>query len=320
MLIPELVGERLDDCKTDAIELLLRFSKENYRDYGVLASERINLLEAAATAFRTEQWISIVDYALVLDAFLDTQGYWEEDARNLKMALEAVKRLGPGYEKRKALALHDLAVIYLAQGDDERAQAYFDQSLALQRQLGDKLAVSRAIHYLGRIHAKAKRRKLAHQFLKQSLTLGQEAGDDRGVSATLHELGTLCLSEGDLAQAEDYYQRSLTISQNLDIARETAATLHQLGMLSHRRGDMDRARGFFEESLQMRYQAGHLEGIADSLYSLGNIASEGKLLDQARQQWQESLRIFERLGMPIAQTVRAKLSMFAETPRRGQDE
>ena len=156
-------------------------------------------------------------------------------------------------------------------------------------------------------------------FLSRVSALGQEVGDERGVSATLHELGTLCFGEGNLAEAEDYYQRSLDLSRTLDIVRDTAATLHQLGILNHRRGDVDRAQSFFEESLRMRYQAGHLEGIAKSSYSLGNLAYERKLPDRARQFWQESSGIFERLGMPSADTLRAKLSTIAEVPSQSQD-
>lgn len=308
MLIPEEIGERLDGSKADAVELLLELAKANYRDRSMLSSERVNLLEAVSDAYRIDKWLDVVDYALVLDTFLDTHGYWREDIRNLELALEAAKRLGPGYKGRVALALHNLAVIYMAQGHDQQAETCFNQSLEFQRQLEDKLAISRELHYLGRIKAKAKHPKLARDFLEQSLVLGREAGDDRGVRATLHELGNLCLDQGDLAEAEGYYQQSLTDARDPDSMRDTATTMYQLGILNHRRGKLEDALGYFNNSLQMRYQVGHLEGIAYSLYSLGNLAFENKLLDQAKLHWQESLRIFESLGMPMAETVRSKLS------------
>ncbi len=308
MFISDTVGERLDKSKADAVELLLELAKANYRDRSVLSSERVNLLEAVSEAYRTHQWLDVVDYALVLDAFLDTHGYWQEDIRNLELAQEAAKRLGSGYEGRVALALHNLAVIHMAQGHDQQAEACFNQSLEFQRQLGDKLAISRELHYLGRIKAKAKHPKLARDFLEQSQVLGQEAGDDRGVRATLHELGNLCLDQEDLAEAERYYQKSLTDARDPDSMRDTATTMYQLGILNHRRGKLEDALGYFEKSLQMRYQVGHLEGIAYSLYSLGNLAFENKLLDRAKLHWQECLRIFESLGMPMAETVQSKLS------------
>ena len=40
---------------------------------------------------------------MVLDAFLDTRGYWEQDKHNLELALEATESLGPDHENRKAL-------------------------------------------------------------------------------------------------------------------------------------------------------------------------------------------------------------------------
>jgi tetratricopeptide (TPR) repeat protein len=319
-IIPVAVGERLDSCNKEADEVLLKFAKENYHNYDALPVERVNLLGSVTSAFQNFQWLTVIDYALVLDAFLDTQGYWEEDKRNLELAIKASESLGSGNENKIALLFHDLAVIHLAQGEYERAEGLFTYSLALQRQLGDKLAVSRVLHYLGRIRAKVKDYKLARKFYDQSLSLGQAVNDKRGVSATLHEIGNLYLDKSNFPTAKKYYQRSLALSQELGIVRETATTLHQLGILNHRQGDFDHAQTFFEESLRMRYQVSHLEGIAESLYTLGKLASERGFLERAKQLWEESLSIFEHLGMPEVDTIQTNLSKLIEPQHQNQDE
>lgn len=311
-IIPEAVGERLDNSNIEVVGLLLEFAKESYHDYDALSTERINLLGAVTLAYRSSRWLSVIDYALVLDEFLDTQGYWEDDKRNLELGLKASEGLRPGYEDRIALLLHNLAVIHMAQGDYERAEADFEHSLALQRQRGDKLAVSRVMHYLGRLRAVAKDYKLARQFFGESLTLGEEVGDKRGVSATLHEMGTLCLDEGTVALAADFYQRSLVLSREVGNLRDIADTLHQLGILHYRQGEFDRAQNYFEEALQLRRKVAHQEGVAKSLAALGHLAHDRGNLDQAKRLWKESLALFEYLGAKESEAIRNQLSTLQD--------
>jgi len=313
------VGNVLDQAPSDAAEGLLAYAKANYRDFDALAAERLNLLGGLTWSYHDQRWLNVVDYALVLDVFLDTLGYWEEDKHNLELALEAAENLDPGYENREALLLHDVAVIYMAQGDYQRARTYFERGLALQRQLDDRLAVARTLHYIGRIHAAEVADDRARQFYEESLALEKEVGDDRGMEVTLHELGNFYLGQGDYSRAEDYYERSLALSQELGIARDTATTLHQLGILNHRQGDLDRAQGYFEEALRMRQEIAHQEGIAESLLTLGQLANERGDRKQAERLWRESLSIFERLGIPEADTVRARLSTLTEPWRRDQN-
>jgi tetratricopeptide (TPR) repeat protein len=319
VVIPKSVGELLDDCNSRAAELLLTYAQGNYRNFDALSIDRLNLLGGLTWSYRSQRWLTVVDYALVLDAFLDTRGYWEQDKHNLELALEATESLGPGHENRKALLLHDVAVIYMAQGDYRQARTYFERSLALQRQLGDKLAIGRTVHYIGRIHAAEGEHEQAYQSYERSLALAEEIGDNRGMGATLHELGNLYLGQGAYNKAEDYYERSLALSQELEDIRDIATTLHQLGILNHRRGDPDRAQGYFEEALRVRHEIAHQEGIAQSLFALGQLAYDRGDRDEAERLWRESLSIFEHLGMLEVDTVRARLSTLPTTQWHNQD-
>jgi|GEM_PF-2429093 len=290
------------------MELLLAFAKENFRVHDALSAERVNLLGAVTQAYESHRWLITIDYALVLDTFLDTLGYWEEDRHNIELALRASEKLSPDYENRTALLLHDLAVIHLSQGTYERAESYFQQSITLQQRLGNNLAVSRAMHYLGRLCAIVKNYEQARQYFDRSLALGQEAGDKRGVGATFHEMGTLCLSDGDFAGAENFYRRSLAISGDTDNIRDTADTVHQLGILHYRRSEFDQAQNYLEEALRIRQRIAHQEGVAKSLGALGQLAHDRGNLEQAVQLWSESLTLFENLGAVEAEEVRARLS------------
>lgn len=320
VVIPKSVGELLDDCNSRAAELLLTYAQDNYRNLDALSAERLNFLGGLTWSYQNQHWLTVVDYALVLDAFLDTQGYWEEDKQNLELALQASENLDPGYENRKALLLHNVAVTYMAQGDYRRARTYFERSLVLQRQLGDRLAIARTIHYIGRIYAAEGEHDQARQSYEESLALAEEVGDNRGVAATLHELGNLHLDHGPHNKAEDHYERSLALSQEPEDTRDVAATLHQLGILNYRRGDLAHAQGYLEKALRIRHEIAHREGIADSLFVLGRLAYDRGDRAQAERLWSESISIFEYLGVPKVNTVRVRLSTLAKPPRLNQDE
>jgi len=307
-IIPTSVGELLDDCNLRATELLLNYAEDNHQNFDALWTERLNFLGSLTWTYQNQHWLTVIDYALVLDAFLDTRGYWEEDKHNLELALEAVDQLGPDHKNRKALLLHNVAAIYMAQGDNKQARSYFERSLALQHQLGNTLAIGRTLHYIGRIHAAEGEHEQARQHYEKSLALGKEANDKRGVGASLHELGNLHLDQGAYSEVEDYYKQSLILSEEIGDIREVAATLYQLGVLKYHQTDFDGAEDYLTRALHMQREVGYQEGIADNLFTLGRLAYDQENEDHAKRLWYESLRIYEYLGTPKTDTVRARLS------------
>jgi tetratricopeptide (TPR) repeat protein len=311
VLIPESIGELLDSSRYASAELLLSYAKQKYQQFDSLSVEHVNLLGGLVSACKEQHWLAVVDYALVLDAFLDTQGYWEEDKRNLELALDAVQELGTDYEERKAILLHDLAVILAAQAYYSRARDYFEQSLTLERKLGNQLAIARTLNYLGRLSTVEGDFDNARRFFEESLVFGERAGDDQGIGVTLHEIGTLYMNQGDYDRAQEYYDRCLNQSQGPVNTRDQASTLHQLGVLNYKRGDKSRAQSYFQRALLLDEEAAHQEGIARALFNLGQIANDGGDLPEARYRWTESLRRFEQLGMPEAKRVKERLSNLA---------
>lgn len=147
-IISESVGELMESCNADATRLLLSFAKENYRNSHSLSAEHVKFRGSVRWSFVNHQWVTVMDFALVLDAYLDTEGYWQEDKHNLELGLEVVEHLANEYLKHKALLLHNLAVIYAAQADHRRAQTYFEESLVIEQELDDKLSIARTLNYL----------------------------------------------------------------------------------------------------------------------------------------------------------------------------
>jgi tetratricopeptide (TPR) repeat protein len=114
----------------------------------------------------------------------------------------------------------------------------------------------------------------ARAFCRQALTLNAEGGHDQLEGYIWCNLGDTEQHLGNLAEAAACNQRALRISREV--------------------GD--------------RYlEASTLAGIADVLHAGGD-------LPQAREHWEQALGIFDELGVPDAQKVRAKLAGTTDHP------
>jgi tetratricopeptide (TPR) repeat protein len=306
--IIQAIGSLLDEAHADVAKRLLTFAKAHYHDFGSLSVEQANLLGALGWTLHQQDWARFVEYALVLDAYLDTQGDWEQDRLILGLALQACDALGGEYAGRAAVLQHNLAVIDMAQGRLAQAETRFQLSLTVQHRLGDALAMSRALHYLGRIRSHAGDHAQARQRFEESLALAQQIHDTRGMAATLHEMGNVDLAEGALSQAEANYRRSLGMSEDGGDARDSGSTLHQLGILQYRQGALERAQAYYEGALRLWRGVGYREGIAKALFALGQLASDRGDKVEADSLWCESLALFEDIGAPEADAARDRLS------------
>ena len=87
------------------------------------------------------------------------------------------------------------------------------------------------------------------------------------------------------------YGQVLTVYRHLDHRRGEVEALWGLGEFERRVGEYGQAR----------------QSEADALWELGNVASDIAEPRHAREHWQTALVIYEELGVPFAETVRAAM-------------
>ena len=115
-----------------------------------------------------------------------------------------------------ALALLNLGVVALDQGDYERALALHEQSLALARDLGDRWGIAAALGNLGAMAMEQGLYERAAPLLEECVALLREQGDTGGVAIGLHNLAYLEREQGAYGRAATRYAESLAMFQALD--------------------------------------------------------------------------------------------------------
>ena len=236
--------------------------------------------------------------------FWYVRGYQSEGREQLAAALSGVHDRGqagePGRDKAaraaRALALNGAGMLAWAQGDYTGAQSSYEESLAIRRELGDRLAVSGSLNNLGILAEDQGDYARARTLYEESLAIRRELGNRGTIAASLNNLGTVALEQGDYASARTLLEEALAIWRELGNTHGTAMAINNLGDVALGQGKYVSARTLYEESLAIRRELGDKEGIETSLSSMGSLAFVQGDYAHARTLYEESLGIARELG------------------------
>ncbi|MEG4087511.1 tetratricopeptide repeat protein [Microcoleus sp. POL10_C6] len=112
--------------------------------------------------------------------------------------------------------MHQLAGIYVDQGEVVKAIALYEQSLELQEKIGDVQGKAATLRQLAGIYAKQGEVAKASALYEQFLELQEKIGNVQGKAATFAMLGRLLADKKEnFDKALNYLQQSLDILQHL---------------------------------------------------------------------------------------------------------
>ena len=190
---------------------------------------------------------------------LQSRGLWDEAARVLEIAWQAVQ----------SLPLHS-GVLQI------RAQVRHYQAGLMQD--------------LGQLEK-------AHELAGESLENFCEAEDVTGAASTLNLLMLLATENGEFGEARDLGNEALELWPVDEIVGR-AKTLHNMARLAQR-DDAAEARRLYEESLKLRREAGDDRGAAITLGNLGALSQHENNFEEARRFYRESLKLRRQLREPF---------------------
>src|ERR671916_1297994 len=136
----------------------------------------------------------------------------------------------------------------------------------------------------------------AQTWLEESLALQRELGDERGAADVLVNLGTVALDRGDYPRSAALFEESLSLRRKLGDRWGIALALNNLGVVARARGDLAEAASLGEEGLGMFRAVGDRAGVAMVLSNLGKVAEEGDAPAEAAEFYGESLALYRELG------------------------
>jgi len=229
-----------------------------------------------------------------LQRFWSMRGYLSEGREWCVRVLG--KAGGEERTRGRAKALNVAGVLARQQSDYPAARAWLEESLAIQRQLGDRWGMATSLNNLGTVAWDQGDFPSTRAWLEESLAIMRELGDRWGIARSMTNLGNVAWEQGDYPSARALHEESLAIMRQLGDRRVIAASLLNLGVVAYAQDDYPAAGALYEESLAIMRELGDGSGIARLLTNLGNLVSDQGDFASAQALYQESVAVGRELG------------------------
>ncbi|KAB8165735.1 tetratricopeptide repeat protein [Streptomyces sp. 3MP-14] len=213
---------------------------------------------------------------------------------------------GPWPLRRSALV--NLSNCLSALGRWEEALGCLEEALAVCEAHDDRphganilLGMAENLQALGRVDA-------ARDLALRALAQARETGF-RGVeSDVLGLLGTLCRAAGDLAAAISHQEAGLALCRELGDSQSLARRLNELADSRVAAGEPGEALRLHEEALAVATEGGNRREVAVSHAAIAAVQEARGRDAEARSHRLRALGLFEALGLPEAEELRAALA------------
>lgn len=255
-----------------------------------LEAEHDNLRAALVFCQTGEEQIEAgLKLARSLGRFWYIHSYYKEGRKFISALLLRTERGGGTVERANAQKW--VGNLLYAEGKYGAAKEFYQQSLAIYRELSDKVGIANALFNLGNIDKESGEYATAKTRQEESLTFFREIGEKSGIADTLNSLGNINSDQGEYAMANACFEESLTLYRELKNNFSVAISLNNLGIIAYRQGNYVTANTLYQKSLTLFREFRNKRGMASSLSNLGEVASAQSDYQAARRLQEESLKI-----------------------------
>lgn len=185
----------------------------------------------------------------------------------LQAQLKAAQKSGD--RKKAAIAFNDLGIAYDDHGDKQKAMEYYNQALAIERELGNRADEASTLFNIGSSYGDIGEKQKALESYNQALKIEREVQDREGEAATLSNMGLVYDDMGEYEKALEFYNRALPMEREADDQADVAGTLHNIGSTYSQLGDERKAIEFYEQALPVEREAGDRDAEATTLNNIG---------------------------------------------------
>jgi len=277
-----------DDPRIDLAEAVDAESVSDFKRETTLASR------AAATATAEGARLQLARARLIECSALDY-------LHDLKSAMSACEEARTIYDSARnpqgsATALLNIGNVLADQGDFDRSNQVYEESLKISRELGNQGNTAAALNNIASNLSEEGNLTGAEKMYREALAIKLEVGAKDQIPRTLYNIGNVLSAQGALSDAQKMFDESLKMSQELGDKEGTAnAELNMADML-RKKGDLDAAKRRFDESRTSYDQINDKDGIAYSLIgAAGVLTAQGDLpaAEKTCLQAQEILRTID---------------------------
>ncbi|HUL24457.1 MAG TPA: tetratricopeptide repeat protein [Streptosporangiaceae bacterium] len=233
-------------------------------------------------------------------------GRYREASAHLRDALSLYRDVGD--RRGEAKALNNLGRVHLYNGYHRDALDAYQKSLQIFRELG--VAQSEAIVHqnIGTVHHYKGSYEEGLAACRRALAIYRDIGDRPDEADVLNDIGAIYQSAACHDEALIHHQKARLIAEEIGNLSQQLIALGRIADIHRGSGRYGEALEHYQTALRLAREIGDpyeegkiLEGIAESTLSTR------RQPDAARIVFRQALDIFERLGVPEAESVRIRM-------------
>ncbi len=199
----------------------------------------------------------------------------------------------------RAHALKGSGVVATWQGDYEAARRFYDESMAIRRELSDKPGVAVLLNNQAVIARFLQDLDAARRLNDESLLLLREVGDQWAVGQLLNNQACVASDQGDYTQARVLLNESLSIRRQLGDRVGLALSLTTLADVVIDEGDFTAAVPILDESLAINRELGDNTMIAYVVEDYAAVAAAEGRSEQALRLGGFASALRASIGAPL---------------------
>ncbi|MFQ5978114.1 MAG: tetratricopeptide repeat protein [Candidatus Heimdallarchaeota archaeon] len=236
-----------------------------------------------------------VDASIVMAEVLVELGKFEEAAKAIaegEQLLTTITEETPAaLSQREASFFHFRGRICLHKAETDQAMDYFQQSLALRQELGNKHDIAVSLRNIGVIHTYKDDVEQALDYHQQALKLFQEVGNSYRMAWCLTNIGSFHQQKGDSDSALEYAQQGLALFQELGNKKMNAYALWVIGDIYQQKGELDQALAYFQQQRSIVEELGNKWELGVCSSAIGWLYWHRGDVDRALEYAQQALAI-----------------------------
>ena len=226
-----------------------------------------------------------VEPQLYRSAMTLSLNFWLDSLNRVKEGRAWVAALltAPVATKRtaaRASMLHDAAVLDWFSGDLPAACAQFEESLSINRELGDRAGIAEMLDHLASVLYDQGEDATAGRHFEECLAILRELGNEREMVRPLIGLAKVAYRQGEDSGA--LCEQALTLSRRRQDRRTHAWTCRELAEVARLHHDQASAAALDRESLAVFQSLGDSKGMACGLASLAALVATSQPAHAAR--------------------------------------
>ncbi|MDM8541294.1 CHAT domain-containing protein [Desulfococcaceae bacterium HSG9] len=261
--------------------------------------------------------MAIAQLAEFLRKMLGTTGNSENknpDKTEMNRLIEAGKKAFDAAEYDKAQALwkqgltiarktgnqkrigYLLASIGLALGCDDEALTYYEQALAIHKEIGDRSVVGANLIGIGSVCQQLGRYDEALTYYEQALAIHKEIGNRRGQGTNLTNIGAVYAYLDRYDEALTYSEQALAIHKEIGDRRGVGRNLGNIGVVYRSLGRYDEALTYHKQALAIHKEIGDRHGEGVDFSNIGGAYTYLGRYEEALTYLEQALAIKKKIG------------------------